>query len=176
MRMRGGMRSFLRRGKFVPSHSELEDFLLGRISREQGMRHIREAVQPAARTTRKLRAETLEFLHAWDLVYLDRLAEGRLVPGEPTSASEALHNLSANEALLLLKAKSRRLVAALPPIIQRGLQARVKRMVAAWEKDEKEYGRLFSRKRSPKSKVQGRKSKARKKQKKARARAGKRKR
>lgn len=150
MRMRGGMRAFLRRGKFAPTHSELEDFLVGRITREQGMGHLREVVRPTARTAKKLRAETLEFLRAWDLVYLDRLAAGRLVPGEPTAASEALHNLNANEALLLLKAKSRRFVAALPPIIRRSLQARVKKMVAAWGKDGKQYDRLFAERRRPK--------------------------
>lgn len=176
MRMRGGMRAFLRRGKFVPTHSELEDFLVGRITREQGMRHIREVVRPTARTAKKLRAETLEFLRAWDLVYLDRLAAGRLVPGEPTAASEALHNLTANEALLLLRAKARRFVAALPPVIRRSLQARVKKMVVAWEKDGKQYDRLFPKVARPKSQVPSPKSKRKQKTKKNKAKGGKRKR
>ncbi len=186
--MTGGMRAFLRRGKFVPGHSELEDFLSGRITRQQGMLHLREAVRPSVRGARKLRAETLECLRAWDLVYLDRLAAGRLIPGEQTAAAEPLHGLNANEALLVREAaywqaRARRLIANLPPIVRKSLQARVKKMAATWERDAKEYDRAFpaiagpkSKVQSPRSKVQARRSRRRQTRKKAKAKAGKRKR
>ena len=179
--MAGGMRAFLRRGKFAPEHSELEDFLSGRIPRQQGMLHLREAVRPSVRSAKKLRAETLECLRAWDLVYLDRLAAGRIVPGEQTAAAEPLHGLGANEALLVRQAasrqaKARRLIAKLPPIVRKSLQARVKKMAAAWERDAKEYDRAFPGVQTPKSKVQSPRSKRRQTRKKAKARTGKRKR
>lgn len=185
--MTGGMRAFLRRGKFVPGHSELEDFLSGRITRQQGMLHLREAVRPSVRGARKLRAETLECLRAWDLVYLDRLAAGRLIPGEQTAAAEPLHGLGANEALLVREATSRqararRLIANLPPIVRKSLQARVKRMAATWERDAKEYDRAFPAVEKPrrgKSRARAaarRKSKRKQTRRKAKAKTGKRKR
>lgn len=144
----GGIRAFLRRGKFAPQHSELESFLAGRITREQGIAHIRDAVRPRVGGGKKLRAEALRDLHAWDVVYLDHLSNGRLLPGEPTAAAEPLRGLSANEALLIQqvethKAGSRRLVSGLPKIIQRSLQALVKKIDRAWQEDSAIYDRLF---------------------------------
>ncbi len=142
----GGVRAFLRRGKFVPEHSELEAFLTGRITRREGMAHVREAVRPFTRTARQLRAETLHGLQAWDLVYIDRLAAGRLVPGEQTAAAEPLQGLGSNEALLVQHAKSRRLVGRLPTLVQRRLQALLKKVAGIWENDAEEYGRLYEAK------------------------------
>jgi hypothetical protein len=144
----GGIRAFLRRGKFAPQHSELDSFLSGRISREEGLAHIRQAVAPSARGGKRLRTETLRDLHAWDVVYLDRLATGRLLPGEKTAAAEPLQGLNPNEALLIQqvethKAASRRLVDQLPKIVQKSLQARIRRIDQAWQKDEQLYSRLF---------------------------------
>ncbi len=171
----GGMRAFLRRGKFAPTHSELEDFLTGRITRQQGMAHIRGALLASARNAKKLREETLDDLRAWDLVYLDHLAGGRLVPGEPSAAAEPLHGLNANEALLVRQAKSKRLVRNLPPIIQKSLMARVKKTEAVWMRDGKEYDKLFGRVPSPKSKVQSRKKRREPKKTKAKPGTAKRK-
>jgi len=153
----GGMRAFLRRGKFVPAHSELEDFLSGRISRQDGMAHIRGALLPIVRNPERLRASTLKDLRAWDFVYLDHLAGGRLVPGEPTAAAEPLHGLSSNEALLVRHAGSKRLLKKLPPIIQKSLAARLKQMRAVWTRDAREYDKLYKTVRSSKFKVQSRK-------------------
>ncbi len=159
--MTGGVRAFLRRGKFVPSHSELEDFLTGRITRQEGMAHIRSALLGSVRGPKKLRNQTLEDLRAWDFVYLDHLAASRLVPGEPTAAAEPLHGLNENEALLVRQANSRRLLRNLPPGIRKSLQSRVRKVAAVWARDAKEYDRLFPGARSPKSKVQSPKSKRR---------------
>lgn len=112
------------------------------------MAHIRDAVQPRVGGGKRLRAETLRDLHAWDVVYLDHLAAGRLLPGEPTAAAEPLRGLSPNEALLIQqvetrKAGARRLVNTLPKMIQRSLQALVRKIDRAWEKDAQAYDRLF---------------------------------
>jgi hypothetical protein len=144
----GGIRAFLRRGKFAPQHSELDAFLFGRITRERGMAHIRDAVRPRVGGGKRLRTETLRDLHAWDVVYLDHLASGRLLPGEPTAAAEPLRGLGPNEALLIQqvethKAGARRLVNTLPKMIQRSLQALVRKIDRAWEKDGKAFDRLF---------------------------------
>jgi hypothetical protein len=185
----GGIRAFLRRGKFAPQHSELDAFLFGRITRERGMAHIRDAVRPRVGGGKRLRAETLRDLHAWDVVYLDHLATGRLLPGEATAASEPLRGLSPNEALLIQqvethKAGARRLVNTLPKMIQRSLQALVRKIDRAWEKDGEVYDRLFPAparaaskpkrtKRAGKAKPAVRKAKPKKKKATGRAKAKK---
>jgi len=112
------------------------------------MAHIRDAVRPRVGGGKRLRAETLRDLHAWDVVYLDHLATGQLLAGEPTAASEPLRGLSPNEALLIQrvethKAGARLLVNTLPKMIQRSLQALVRKIDRAWEKDGQAYDRLF---------------------------------
>ena len=112
------------------------------------MGHIRDAVWPGVGRGKKLRAETLRDLHAWDVVYLGRLTTGRLLPGEATAAAEPLRGLSPNEALLIQQvethqAGARRLVNTLPKMIQRSLQALVRKIDRAWEKDGQVYDRLF---------------------------------
>jgi uncharacterized protein YceH (UPF0502 family) len=107
------------------------------------------------------------------------LATGRLLPGEPTAAAEPLRGLSSNEALLIQqvetrRAGTRRLVNTLPRIIQRSLQALVRKIDRAWEKDGEVYDRLFSApvraaskpkrtKRAGKAKPAARKAKPKKK-------------
>jgi len=153
------------------------------------MGHIRDAVWPRVGGGKRLRAETLRDLHAWDVVYLDHLATGRLLPGEPTAAAEPLRGLSPNEALLIQqvethKAGARRLVNTLPKMIQRSLQALVRKIDRAWEKDGQTYDRLFPApvraaadlkrtKRAGKAKPPARKAKPKKKKATGRAKAKK---
>ncbi len=168
--MGGGLRAFFRRGKFVHAHSEMDAFLAGRITREEGMRRIAEALAPSLNSSDRLRRKTLEDLRAWDLVYLDYIAAGRLVPGEPTAAAEPLHGIGANEALLIRHADSKRLIKQLPPIVQRSLKARLKKLEAVWQHDAKEYDRLFKPPdKKPRKKVAKKKAAKPKKKKKKRA-------
>lgn len=149
--MGGGLRAFFRRGKFVHSHSEMDAFLAGRMARDEGMRRIADALAPSVNSPERLRKKTLEDLRAWDLVYLDYIAAGRLVPGEPTAAAEPLHGIGPNEALLIRHADSKRLIKQLPPVVQRSLKARLKKLEAVWQHDAKEYDRLFKPAPTPKA-------------------------
>lgn len=172
--MTGGLRAFLRRGKFVQIHSELDDFLKGRITRQQGMQQIRRALQGSISGASRLRKETLSDLRAWDSVYLDHIASGRIVPGEPTAAAQPLHGLGSNEALLMRHAREKRLLRKLPPMVQRSLQSRLKKLDQVWKKDAQDYDRVFAPPKArrpapaPRKKAEGRKRKAKSRSKKKR--------